>query len=54
MIEAAAAYYNATGKRKFLDIVSRFADLICETFGPEEGKCHGYPRRDGVRRVIKY
>ena len=43
MIEAAAAYYNATGKRKFLDIVSRFADLICETFGPEEGKCHGYP-----------
>ena len=28
MIEAAVAYYNATGKRKFLDIVSRFADLI--------------------------
>ena len=43
MIEAATAYYEATGKRKFLDIVSRFADVICDKFGSEEGKCHGYP-----------
>ena len=52
MIEAAAAYYNATGKRKFLDIVSRFADLICETFGPEEGKCHGYPGHPEVELAL--
>lgn len=52
MIEAAAAYYNATGKRKFLDIVSRFADLICETFGPEEGKCHGYPGHPEIELAL--
>lgn len=43
MIEAAVAYYEATGKRRFLEIVSKFADLVCQTFGPEEGKIHGYP-----------
>ncbi len=42
MIEAAVAYYEATGKRKFLDIVSRFADCIDRAFGPEEGKIRGY------------
>lgn len=42
MIEAAVAYYEATGKRKLLDIVCRFADLIDSVFGPEEGKLHGY------------
>lgn len=32
-MEAAVAYYKATGKRKFLDIMCRFADLICVEFG---------------------
>ncbi|MCP4945326.1 MAG: hypothetical protein GY924_25555 [Planctomycetaceae bacterium] len=35
LIEAAIAYKQATGKRKLLDVAIRFADLICETFGPE-------------------
>ncbi|MGI9467960.1 MAG: beta-L-arabinofuranosidase domain-containing protein [Rubripirellula sp.] len=35
LIEAAIAYRQATGKRKLLDVASRFADLICDTFGPE-------------------
>ncbi len=43
MIEAAVAYYEATGKRKFLDTMCRCADNLCEVFGPEEGKIHGYP-----------
>jgi len=34
LIEAAIAYKQATGKRKLLDVAIRFADLICETFGP--------------------
>lgn len=38
MIEAAIAYYNATGKRKFLDVAIRFADHIDSVFGP--GKRH--------------
>ena len=47
LIEAAVAYYEGTGKKKFLDCVSKFADLICDTFGTEEGKIHGYPGHEG-------
>ena len=43
LMEAAVAYYEATGKKAFLDIVCRLADLLCDKFGFEEGKCHGYP-----------
>ena len=38
LMEAAVAYYEGTGKRKFLECMCRFADLICDTFGTEEGK----------------
>ncbi len=48
LMEAAVAYYLGTGKRKFLDCMCRFADLIVETFGAEEGKIHGYPGHEEV------
>lgn len=48
MMEAAVAYYQGTGKRKFLEVVLRLADLLCETFGHEEGKIHGYPGHQEV------
>lgn len=48
MMEAAVAYFTGTGKRKFLDVMLRFADLICDTFGFEEGKIHGYPGHQEV------
>ena len=48
LMEAAVAYYNGTGKRQFLDCMCRFADLICDTFGFEEGKIHGYPGHQEV------
>ncbi len=38
MIEAAVAYYNATGKRKLLDVSIRWADHFDSLFGP--GKKH--------------
>lgn len=38
MIEAAVAYYNATGKRKFLDVCIKWADHFDALFGP--GKRH--------------
>ncbi|MCP2519299.1 glycoside hydrolase family 127 protein [SCandidatus Aminicenantes bacterium Aminicenantia_JdfR_composite] len=41
MYEAAVAYYMATGKRNFLDIAIKNADLICKVFGPN--RRHGYP-----------
>jgi DUF1680 family protein len=34
LIEAAVAYYQATGKRKLLDVACRLADHIDRTFGP--------------------
>lgn len=52
MIEAGVAYYEATGKRELLDIVSRFADLICEKFGPDEVQCHGYPGHPEVELAL--
>jgi DUF1680 family protein len=41
-IEAAVAYERATGKRKLLDVMRRYADLIDSKFGTEEGKLRGY------------
>lgn len=52
MIEAAVAYYQATGKDKFLQIVSKLADFICSVFGPEEGKCHGYPGHQEIELAL--
>lgn len=48
LMEAAVAYYQGTGKRKFLDCMCRFADLIGDVFGMEEGKIHGYPGHEEV------
>jgi len=41
MYEAAVAYYRATGKRKFLDVAIKNADLMVKTFGTD--KQYGYP-----------
>lgn len=35
LYEAAAAHYQATGKRNLLDIALKNADLVCSVFGPE-------------------
>jgi DUF1680 family protein len=34
MFEAAVAHYQATGKRNFLDVAVKAADLVCRTWGP--------------------
>ena len=52
MIEAATAYYQATGKREFLEIVCRLADLICRVFGSGEGQCHGYPGHEEIELAL--
>ena len=52
MIEAAVAYYEATGKRKFLDIVCRLADNITNVFGAEDGKIHGYPGHPEIELAL--
>ena len=47
-MEAAVAYYQGTGKRKFLDCMCKFADLIVDTFGYGEGQIPGYPGHEEV------
>lgn len=42
LFEAAVAYYQATGKRKILDVICRFADHIAARFGRGEGQVRGY------------
>jgi DUF1680 family protein len=36
LFEAAVAYYQATGKRKLLDVSCRFADYVDSVFGPDK------------------
>jgi uncharacterized protein len=36
LYEAAAAHYQATGKKNLLDIATKNADLICSVFGPDK------------------
>lgn len=43
MYEAAAVHYKATGKRNFLDIALKNADLMVRTFGDGEGKISAVP-----------
>ncbi len=46
LIESAVAHYRATGKKTFLNIAIKNADLVCKTFGPNEGQIHrpgGHP-----------
>ncbi|MDX9985770.1 glycoside hydrolase family 127 protein [Sphaerochaeta sp.] len=42
LIEASITYYQATGKRRLMDVMIRYANLIAEEFGPEKGKLHAY------------
>lgn len=43
LYEAAAVHYEATGKRNFLDIAIKNADLMVKTFGDGEGKIAAVP-----------
>lgn len=52
LIEAAVAYYKATGKKKFLDIMDKYVDHIIEEFGPEEHKRQGYPGHQEIELAL--
>jgi len=52
LMEAAVAYYQATGKRKLLDVLARFSDHIAATFGTEEGKRRGYPGHPEIELAL--
>ncbi|MDR3514816.1 MAG: glycoside hydrolase family 127 protein [Azospirillaceae bacterium] len=42
LIEGAVAYFHATGKRKFMLILARYADHIASVFGSGDGQRRGY------------
>lgn len=52
MIEAAVAYFRATGKRQFLDIMCRFADYIAQVFGPGPGQVRGYCGHEEIELAL--
>ncbi|WP_299847979.1 glycoside hydrolase family 127 protein [uncultured Metabacillus sp.] len=52
LIEAAVAYYRATGKKQFLDIMCQYADHIDSIFGPEDHKRKGYPGHQEIELAL--
>ncbi|TPL10378.1 MULTISPECIES: glycoside hydrolase family 127 protein [unclassified Mesorhizobium] len=52
LIEGAVAYYQATGKRKLLDVMCRYADHIASVLGPEPGKKKGYCGHEEIELAL--
>jgi DUF1680 family protein len=52
LIEGAVAYYQATGKRKLLDIMCRFADYMIKVFGHGEGQLRGYCGHEEIELAL--
>ncbi len=50
LFEAAVAHYRATGKRNLLDVATRFADHIANTFG--EGRRIGVPGHEEIELAL--
>lgn len=48
MYEAAVAHFQATGKRAFLDVALKNAELICRTFGPGPGQLQEPPGHEEI------
>ena len=42
LLEGAIAYFRATGRRRFLDLMERYVDHIAATFGRAPGQKRGY------------
>lgn len=52
MMEAAVAYFEATGKRKLLNVMCRFADYIDAVFRTEPDKKKGYPGHEEIELAL--
>ncbi|MBT3296237.1 MAG: glycoside hydrolase family 127 protein [Verrucomicrobia bacterium] len=52
LMEAAVAYFRATGKRAFLDVMCRNADHIGRVFGPRRGQKRGYPGHQEIELAL--
>ncbi|MDX3925756.1 MAG: glycoside hydrolase family 127 protein [Shinella sp.] len=52
LMEAAVAYYQATGKRKLLDIMCRYADYMIKIFGRGESEMPGYCGHEEIELAL--
>lgn len=52
LMEAAVAYFHATGKRELLDILCRYADHIDTMFGPRPGQKPGYCGHEEIELAL--
>ena len=52
LFQAAVAHFRATGSERLLDVATRFADHICDTFGPEEDKRHAVDGHQEVEMAL--
>ncbi len=52
LIEGAVAYFEATGKRAFLDIMVRYVDHIASVFGTGPGQKRGYCGHEEIELAL--
>lgn len=52
MLEAAVAYYQATGKDKLLKVMERMVAHIARHIGPNEGQLRGYPGHQEIELAL--
>jgi len=52
LIEAAVAYYEATGKDALLNTLRKYADHICARFGAGAGKIRGIPGHQEIELAL--
>jgi len=52
LIEGAVAYFQATGKRKLLDIMCRYVDHMITVFGHGEGRLPGYCGHEEIELAL--
>ncbi|KAF2149127.1 glycoside hydrolase family 127 protein [Myriangium duriaei CBS 260.36] len=52
LIEGALAHHHFFQNNEFLDVVVRYVDLLCQTFGPGEHQKHGYPGHPEIELAL--
>ncbi|MBO4276832.1 MAG: glycoside hydrolase family 127 protein [Clostridia bacterium] len=52
LIEAAVAYYEATGRKRFLNAVCRYADLVDKVFRQEDSAAFSTPRHEEIELAL--
>ncbi len=52
LLEAAVAYYEATGKSKMLNIMKKNIEFFIDNIGPDDGKIKGYPGHEEIELAL--